>query len=267
LQQYADNWAGELATLIRELAKKNPGYVARLGNVDATKGKMWVDFKFPDGPPVEFERPGIALTEDLEWRRATRDVEELHHRRLNKLLYPTDVSNALYQDVKRKANISWKSFRAYMGLAEKSEPDTVQRMLQGVLADPRVPTSSAATTTSTSSTAPSAPPGSDTQPAAEPPSSIGKAVKELNFALPDPKALTLDLTRFQQDFRKSFKPLAMQPPRGSLLVLGLIEVYGDRARMTLSVAAAYDMKQGKYLSLQAKVWNMAALRQIPRGGP
>jgi hypothetical protein len=253
----------ELSALIRSIAKKNPGYAARLGTIDASKGKAWIEVKFPDGPPIEYERPGIELTEDLEWRKATRPVEELHHQRLAKLLYPSAVSTAIYQDTKRKAAVSWRSFQSYLGWEVKAEPTTVKQVIQKVLADPAAPSppGTSAAPAASDSTASAAP---DNKQPAETDSPLAK---DVGFALPDPKKLTLDLTQFRQDFRKAVKPYAMQPPRGTFVVMGLIEVYGDRARMTLNVSAAYDPKQGRYVSLQAAVWNLVDHRQRPRGGP
>lgn len=261
-----DSQTDELSAMIRSLAKKNPSYVARLGNIDTAKGKSWIELKFPDGPPVEYERPGIELTEDLEWRKATRPVEDLHHQRLSKVLFPTDVSNALYQDTKRKAELSWKSFRSYMGWEDKSEPDTVQGVIQRVLASPPSPSGPGVSATPAASDS-SASAATESKQPAETASPFGSPAKDVGFVLPDPKKLTLDLTQFRQDFRKAFKPYTMQAPRGTFMVLGIIEVYGDRARMTLNVTAAYDPKQGRYVSLKAGVWNLVDHRQHPRGGP
>jgi hypothetical protein len=58
--------------MMRNFAQKNPTWTARLGPINTKKGKQWIELKFPDGPPVEYERPGLELTEDLEWRKTTR---------------------------------------------------------------------------------------------------------------------------------------------------------------------------------------------------
>ncbi|KAF1941612.1 hypothetical protein EJ02DRAFT_404155 [Clathrospora elynae] len=259
---------GELATCIRALAAKSPQYVARLGKVDVEKGKAWVEFKFPDGPPVEYERPGLALTDDLEWRKASRPVENSHHHRLNKALYPTEVANALYQDTKRKTIQSWKHFRVYMGWDEESKSDTVKDLIQRIGANP--PSSSPASPPANPTPgALSASPAKDTQqPAASPSAApVDGPANALGFILPDPKKMTLDLSQFRADFSKAFKPYPFQSPRGAFTVMALIEVYGDKARMTLNVTAIYDPQQGKYIGLGASVWNYVEHRQAPRGGP
>ncbi|KAH7399304.1 hypothetical protein BKA66DRAFT_545469 [Pyrenochaeta sp. MPI-SDFR-AT-0127] len=259
----------ELVATIRSSAAKNPGYIARYGQVDTSKGGFWLEVKFPDGPPVEYERPGIELTEDLEWRKATRLVEEAHHHRLTKAFLPKEVAVALYEDTKRKARISWKDFRVYMGWDEKSEPDTAQQLIQRIgVHPPSAPTSTAPSNNATPNS-PSTSPANDTQRTASSPSTapVDGLAKDLGLVLPDPKKLTMDLSQVRQDFSKASKPYDMQAPRGTFLVNGLVEVYGARSRVTVNVSAAYDPKQARYLSMKLGVWSITDHRQIPKGGP
>jgi hypothetical protein len=253
------------------MVAQSPPYKAVLGKIDTKKGKMWMEFKFPDGPPIEFERPGIELTEDLEWRKATRPVEDLDHHRLNRILVPTEVANALYQDTTKKAAKSWKWFKIYMGWDQGSKPDTVQQLVQEM--DALVQRIDA-TTKSSSAATPSAPSNplatsstKDTEQPTSPPTEPVDGPAEKGFVLPDPKKMTLDLSQFRADFKKAFKPYPLQPPRGTFMVMGLVEVYGDKARMTLNVQAAYDPKQGRYVSMKSVIWNYVELRQHPKGGP
>jgi hypothetical protein len=256
----------EFTTMMRSMASKSAPWVAKLGAIDEKKGKTWLEFKFPDGPPVEYERPGIELSEDLEWRKATRPVADVHHKRLNRVLYPTEVAHALYQDTKRKAELSWKVLRAQMGWEEPPAPETVRSVVQRVLANPALPPSagSSSAPTATSHAASGAP---DSKQSTESASSLSSQSNELGFVLPDPKTLMLDLSSFRQNFRKSFKPLQVQAPRGTFMVLGLVEIRGTRASITLNVSAAYDPKQGRFVGLKATVWNMIEYKQSPKGGP
>jgi hypothetical protein len=256
---------GELASLLRNMAAQSPPYKARLGKIDTTKGKMWIEFKFPDGPPIEYERPGIELTEDLEWREATRPVEEIHHHRLNRILSPTAVASALYQDTTKKAGKSWKDLKIYMGWEKDSKAETVQQIVQRIGANPK--SDSSTTTPSTTPNPLATSSAKDTEQSASPPAAPVDGLAEKGFILPDPKKMTLDLSQFRADFRKASKPVPPQAPRGTFLVMGLIEIYGDKARMTLNVTAAYDPKQGRYVSIQGALWNHVEHRQAPKGGP
>jgi hypothetical protein len=252
--------------MIRNDAHQSPGWRARIGTIDKNKGKTWIEVKFPDGPPLEYERPGFELTEEMEWRRATRPVETTHHERLNMILFPIKVSTALYNDTKQKVQLSWQNFRAYLGLGQESKSETVQSVVQQAFA--KSPSSSstgvASNPTATGSSVSAA---TDSTQATDTASSLSSRARELGFALPDPKMLTLDLTNFRKDFRQLARPSELHIPRGSFMVLGLVEVCGDRARVTLNVTAAYDPKQGRYVSMTAKIWNVVPHSQSPKGGP
>jgi hypothetical protein len=251
---------------VRTRVAKTPQLVAKIGNVDTKKGNLWVEFNFPDGPPLEYERPGIELTEDLEWRKATRPVEAVHHHRLNKILAPTAVASAVYKDTTRRAAKSWKTMKVYMGWDQESQTETVQQLVQRISANPR----SSVTSAVPSSTNPFSPTSAkDTQSPAASPAPADEPTKDIGIILPDPKSMTLDLTQFRQDFRRASisKPFPLIATRGSIILRGLVEVHGDRVRMTLMVNAAYDVQLGKYTDVKIGAWNIAAQRQSPRGGP
>ncbi|KAL5114711.1 hypothetical protein ACEQ8H_007380 [Pleosporales sp. CAS-2024a] len=253
-----DRIRNELTTMMRLVMQKDQSVAPRLGKIDPTKGRQWLEIKFPDGPPVEYERPGVELTKDLEWRRATRPVTDLHHQRLTKLLLPTDMSKVLYHDVKRKAAASWSRFTSILGLGDQPASDTVQTVVQGILVSP--PTSPSPGLSTTPSPTTPAPAVNRTGPA-------DSAASPLGFALPSHKDLTVEVGQLCQEFKKSSRPYPLQPPRGTFLVLGLIEVYGERARMTFNVTATYDPKQGRYVYMKISVWNLVDHSQRPRGGP
>lgn len=255
----------ELVRTVRETAIKQPWCDRRLGKVDTSKGKVWFEVTFPDGPPPEFERPGIELTEDLQWRRTTRPVETSHHIRLERALYPTTTAAALYRDAKCRAVETWESFRAYIGweknLATLTTEERARRFGLSMKAFPEP--KSPGTTDTKPNTAASASEAQVANPAASPTTSTGLLGA---FVLPDPKKLTLDMTRIKMQMMSKNQPIP-QFTRGSFVVKGLVEVHGDRARMTFNVAAAYDPKQGRFVHVSMAAWNMVEHRQVPKGGP
>jgi hypothetical protein len=255
----------DLVNIVRTMCTL-PQYAAIIGPIDHSKGRVWIEFKFPDGPPTEFERPGYKLTEDLEWRKTTQDVNANHHHRITRLLQPTATATALYQDTKRKVGQTWDSFSAYMGWTEKIEPLTVQQVMQQTK-NPSPPSPSTVSSATAASASPfgTSPPGASQQPAAQSPSSSADAEKELGFVLPDPKSLTLDLGQFRQDLRKKTPPVP-QMPRGCFFTKALIDVHGEKARVTFSLQAVYDPKVGRYVAVTPSVWNFSRHRQPPKGG-
>lgn len=257
----------ELVKIVRETMTKVSWCEARIGKVDLGKGKIWVEVTFPDGPPVEFERPGIELTEDLQWRKATRPVEEAHHRRIEKLLYPTVAANALYDDTLRKGAQTWKIFKTYIGWQEQTKAETTEDLARRwAAASPftKVDLGPSRTPTTTPGSPASA---NETQRAAASSSQSTSESLLGTFALPDPKKVTLDLAQFRQDLQKNNMKPNLQPPRGTFVMKGLVEVYGDRARITFDVSAAYDPVKGQFVTLDMRIWNFVEHRQAPKGGP
>lgn len=93
-------------------------------------------------------------------------------------------------------------------------------------------------------------------------------LKDMGFILPDPTSLTLDLTQFRQDFRKSWKNPVIPATRGSFIVRGRVEVCGSRGRAVVIMVALYDPKLGRYVSFPYIGEEYAIPNsQAPRGGP
>ncbi|RMZ66703.1 hypothetical protein GMOD_00002063 [Pyrenophora seminiperda CCB06] len=258
-----DDRVAQLVFILRSILAENPTWVQRLGQIDISKGKFWVEFKFPDGPPLEYEKPGIELTDKLEWRKATRPVEFHHHHRLTRLLYPQAAASALYKDTTKKTRGLWNHFRAYMGWHQESKADTVEQLVQRIAADAQSSDTQPASTTpgptSTSATD-SQQPGISSSTV-----SIDGPPKDLSL-LPDTKKMTLDLSQFRADFRKASRTSLAQPPRGVFSIIGLVEVHGDRAKGSFSVNAIYDPKKGTFFHVHAAAWNVTEHKQRPIGG-
>lgn len=87
---------------------------------------------------------------------------------------------------------------------------------------------------------------------------------------PLPSAAGLDMPIamhvFGSAFARSWMPEKMEPPRGTFVVSGLVEVKGQRARVLFDIQAFYDPKANRYVVVNASVRNMKRWRQSPRGG-
>ncbi|KAF2442161.1 hypothetical protein P171DRAFT_417105 [Karstenula rhodostoma CBS 690.94] len=262
-----DKIRGELVTTVRDLATKNPRFTFLLGKIDPTKGSIWIEVKFPDGPPLEYERPGIQLTEDLTFRKATQMVDSLHHKKLANVLMPTAVANSVYSDMKMRLHASWLNLRKYAGFEVKQSP--VQNMFKGLPPSPGMPTPT--TQTPVAPSTPGAPAAADAEKQAQPPSPslpTNPTLEKLGLTLPDPgQAPTMNLAYFRLMLMKYRKPMAIEPPRGTFLVTGLVEIIGEKAKMTLDVTAVYDPNMAKYVMLNSRARSMTKYKQQPRGGP
>ena len=264
-RQRLDKIRGELVSMVRDLATKNPRFGMHLGKIDARKGNIWIEVKFPDGPPLEYERPGIELTEDLTFRKTTRPVHELHHKKLANILMPTNTLTSVLYDMKRRALASWENLCKYTGMAGSTK-STTHDIIKGLPTTPIM--SGHPIQTPTTPNTPVLPASANTEKQAGPPTHANPALEKLGLSLPDPKQVpTMDLAYFRQTFRKNNRPMTIEPPRGTFVVSGLIEIIGDRAKMTLDVMSLYDPNIGKYVMLQARVRSMTQYKQKPKGGP
>jgi hypothetical protein len=78
------------------------------------------------------------------------------------------------------------------------------------------------------------------------------------------KPFTLML--FLQSMAKNSKPFQIDPPRGTILVTGLIEVVGSRGRTTVDAQAAYDPKAKDFVVSSWSPRRFQPKSQSPRGG-
>ena len=192
-------------------------------------------------------------------------VHEMHHKKLANLLMPTNTMTSVYYDIKRRMFASWQGFARYTGLEDSPKP-TAQHIIRGLPTPTITPSSSTQAPAGLNSAA--LPASADAEKQATPPSPGNPALEKLGLSLPDPKQVpTMDLSYFRQVFRKHHKHMTMEPPRGTFTVSGLIEVIGDKAKMTLDVMSFYDPNQGKYVALHARIRSLTQYKQRPKGGP
>jgi hypothetical protein len=271
----------ELTSTVRDVVGRHPHFKRALGTVDAKKGRVWLEVLFPDGPPPEFERPGIEITEDLEVRSTTRPVHMVTHQRLERLLVPSPVAHSLYVDGKTRAWRSWQDFRTYIGWEsdiEKRLNVKRKRDALGISATPGLPSSPTSPGTSsspasdaksTANDAPKQPVGPTSSPQQEPATQGEQNAASHRFlpSLPTVGSMTLNLSVFHQTFRRQYKGPPKDIPRGALQVSGLIEVIGAKGKLDIDVRAIYDPKDGKYKSVDLTPRHFKEHRQRPRGGP
>jgi hypothetical protein len=73
---------------------------------------------------------------------------------------------------------------------------------------------------------------------------------------------------FKQKFAQTWRPAPNYPPRGSILVSGLVELDSPKAWLVFDVKAAWDPKTKSYdaRSMQLKLRRMQLKKQGPLGG-
>jgi hypothetical protein len=72
---------------------------------------------------------------------------------------------------------------------------------------------------------------------------------------------------FLHNLQKNRGSTSIEPPRGSVVVTGLIEVIGTKGRTTLDVSAAFDPPSDEYVLWSWKPRRIQPKSQRPKGGP
>ncbi|KAH8732816.1 hypothetical protein GQ44DRAFT_765897 [Phaeosphaeriaceae sp. PMI808] len=243
----------ELVALVKTSLQTRYAKNPKTAKIDVKIGRVWFSYGVPRGSLTEYERPGVELTQDLEWRKATRLVGHHVHHRLERLLDPAPVWNALCQDIKRKIKLSWKNFQAYIGGIQNPEPNTIQTALTKVSTSPPPPPSPVGATSPNSSSS-HITTTTNSKQSSNNPSSLESQTKDLKIIPPSTKQLTLNLAQFRQDFIKSSKRLPIEIPRGAFEVYALVEIHGT-SQMVIDASLMYDPKRGKFISCEFKQWH------------
>ncbi|KAK5149661.1 hypothetical protein LTR04_006990 [Oleoguttula sp. CCFEE 6159] len=251
----------------------------RLGK-DPKVGKYWLDVTFPDGPPQEYERSGLEIGEDyMAW--VTKPVSQEQVFRVNRALWPTAAFNSVYASSRVLFKMHFQRVKEMLGFSTKPDLSSPQGQLQQHLqilhqqqqkqqATSKTQTEpggapGARTSTETTSQPDVKTPGSKAAPtAADAKPSIGVPRIPMPFGGAD---VPIAFHVFASTLARNWMPKNMEAPRGSIIVQGLVEVHGSRARCTMDVKAAYDPKTDKYVIVTAGVRRLKRHSQAPRGGP
>ncbi|TKA28213.1 hypothetical protein B0A50_04185 [Salinomyces thailandicus] len=281
----------ELVQVIYTGAIQHPTISRQLGSTPKV-GKYWLDISFPDAPPQEYERAGLEIGEGfIAWSRQKVSQEEQW--RLMRALWPSAAFNSLWAtgkvlgglNIRRvKQALGWEErdplspeerYRTALEIMEKRQQARERKGLGG--SSPQTPdglsgdlvSGAAANTPNSLSKPPTA--TSTPTPTSSP---------DLPWHLPTPPMPPASLTTaaartdlpiamqvFSHTLTSRWKPSNAEPPRGTFVVQGLVEVRGQRGRMLFDVRSCYDPKAGKYVVVNAAVRGWKRWNQSPRGGP
>jgi hypothetical protein len=290
----------ELVQIVYSGSVNHPTIARQLGK-DLKIGKYWLDISFPDGPPQEYERSGIEIGDGfVAWSQ--QRVSQEKQWRLMRALWPQATAQSSWATVKVLSGIQWRRFKQAMGWegVDPGAPEERFRIAAEIMksqnqsqqgnnqvgktqTDPNgspgevVSRSEAASTSSTPPAQSSRQTQSSDQTQKYPwiPSvpipTYPRASPNTSDSDSDSAPANLDIPIamhvFQSTLSKSWNPKKMEPPRGTFVVQGLVEVRGARGRMLFDVQSAYDPKTGKYVQVNAAVRNFKRWSQPPKGGP
>jgi hypothetical protein len=260
------------------------GLKGRLGKIDTERGMQWFDFIFPSGPPLEYERPGIEVREDLSVHRTTRPVDQFVHQKINNLLTPAGAVTSVYAHATEKATKHWKTLKSAAGFqsaANNESGSSSKFQITGSASDGSKPTAAGSSLQPSTGSAPTSP--TETAPSQQSiaPAGLsaasqgnmssgpindlfGRFSPSLPSSLPPSSDLLLDLSTFRKTYKRT--PLRIDPPRGTCVIQGMMKVIGTRAVATMDVTALYDPATGKHIIVRLQARHIIDRVQRPLGG-
>jgi len=271
-----------LVSGIRSELAGHPQGKHMLGKIDMNKGRYWLEIIFPDGPPQEYYVRGIEITEEfIAWSEKT--VSQKEYSRLYNTMVPTATIAGSWATFKYHFDTQANKVREYFGLQPKIDPHIAhmkshlrERPNTKHLNEGSKPSRDSGaslskglppTQTSPSSSSSSSSPSSQSNDGESPPGSSGETAPRLPSIVPRGESKPVTLALMMQNLRKHRAHVHIEPPRGSIVVTGLIEVIGTRGRTTLDVTAAFDPKADEYLVWSWRPRRIQPKRQVPKGGP
>ncbi|KAK3054327.1 hypothetical protein LTR09_004595 [Extremus antarcticus] len=285
----------ELVQIVFTGSVQHPTIARQLGP-EAKVGKYWLDISFPDGPPPEFERSGIEIGDGFVAWSQQKAAAQSSWATLKVL------AGIQWRRVKQGLGLEGRDpmapeerFKTAMDLLEKREAaKDSKRNIGKAQTDPSgSPTTVARTQDPSTSPAPptTTPPRPSSSSASSDPRKSGWGLPLPNLPLPTTPTSTTDASAsnlpialhvFQSTLSKTWASnpnskaarsnsgggvAPFDPPRGSFVVQGLVEVRGQRGRMLFDVQSAYDPAAGKFVQVNAGVRGYKRWSQGPKGGP
>lgn len=267
--------------------------------------RYWLDVDFPSIPPPEFERSGYArincglhgwanlwtsieITDDyVGW--TTMPVDSLTVFRIRQALWPSALTRSLWSFSKVLFWHDTSAIGGILGIQTKPQP-SVDTILSQAMKRPSAQSNSPKQPAEENASPPNAtasrtleePPRPDPNhvPDKSTPEQLDELKKELEAAHQQLEKLQREIKddslklhlqkaymAFKMKFAQTWRPAPNYPPRGSIIVSGLIELDSPKAWIVVDVKAAWDPKTKQYdaRSMQVVMRRLQMKTQAPVG--
>ncbi|MCJ1249038.1 UAA transporter [Trapelia coarctata] len=230
----------ELAGLVGAYMGNLPNFQKYLGSPIQT-GKYWLVVDFPDGPPPEYERAGLEITDDyIAW--TVRPVSPMNVSRLQRALWPTATVSSLWASSQALWQLEVAKLKDFLNIKADPDPDK-PRFPPGYMNLPRLGQSKDQEASQSASTAPKVH-SSNTSPPASTALPSGSERSKILWPLPSIPKPSTDMatvsTVFKDNLAKNWRSASEPAPRGTFMVSGLVEVYGPKGVVMLDLARVPD---------------------------
>lgn len=261
----------ELAAYVLKLASTHP--VLALHGKEMKLRRYWLDVDFPTFAPPEWERSGIEFPFDGLPRWTTRKVDSLLVAKIQSVMWPTPLLQATWAFTKVAMLDALGSAAGMLGLRSGSQVPT-QLSMEQIIArhqqmakNPQMPSENGPPPQSTAISSGPKTIGPGGNSGQQPLTTKGKE----EFELSTKPGSNVDshffrpVMAFKATLAQKWRPAKGHPPRGCILVSGLVEVDSPKAWMVFDVRAAYDPKTREY---DGRTLNVSLRRHQPkRQGP
>ncbi|KAL5315012.1 hypothetical protein ACEPPN_017662 [Leptodophora sp. 'Broadleaf-Isolate-01'] len=259
----------ELAAFVQSVAIKHPILSTRCGK-EMKLRRYWLDVDFPHAPPPGFERKGLEIGDNyIELR--TQPVDSLTVFRIRQALWPSALVQSFWSFTKVMVVDDAKRIAGMLGISSGPPPPTIDQLLaqhQQLLKGPQTPQLSTKNNTPTQAPTVTQPPKGMPGSSTEKPALMGKGPEEEELAS---KAMAFHahffrpIMAFKAKLAQTWRPAPSYPPRGSILVSGMVELDSPRAWLVFDVRAAWDPKTKEYdpRSMHIKLRRSQAKKQSP----
>ncbi|KAG9231906.1 hypothetical protein BJ875DRAFT_381899 [Amylocarpus encephaloides] len=238
----------DLAQYIRQVAEKTPTVALRVGKGLKIR-RCWLDVDFPPHPPPEFERSGIEISDDaISW--VTMPVDSLTVFRTRRALWPSPLMVSFWSFGKALAA---EEIRRVVGMLGYQPQRTQSASIDQLLSRQRQitkpiskdgPAEPAGGTPTSALKLPSPVPVNSTGKAPEDADDFSEKARRMEEALA--QRFVRPLVAFKTKLGQTWRRVPNYPPRGSILISGMVEMESPKAYLVFDVKAAWDPKTKSY---------------------
>ncbi|RDL42433.1 uncharacterized protein BP5553_02412 [Venustampulla echinocandica] len=247
----------ELADLIRQLGESHPLIALKCGK-GLKPNRSWINIDYPNYPPPGYERSGIEISDEaVSWVTAPVDSHTVF--RLQKILWPQALMRSCWDFAKVLVADDTKWFAGILGIQSNNSP--VPSLGELVTRNEHPLKHPALNKTG---------PPLTTEPAKS--TVDGKIAEDEYFASAEQTKLAAlrqhflkPIAAFKTKFKQTWSPARNYPPRGCIILKGLVELEGPKAYVLFDVSAAWDPKTKTFHkdSYDIKVKRLSAKKQGP----
>jgi len=237
----------DLAEFGRNIVSTHPGITIRFGNKFKVR-RQWIDIDFPPHAPPEFERSGLELDEGtISW--ITQPVDSLTVSKNRQSLWPAAMTLSTWSLAKAVAEAELKEIKTKLGVSSPPPPPIFPQMLGKSGTSPFPTAGGMPAKPPTALDAVKTMAGAST--VQEPAPSKKSSDQPHNWfsddaAPPIPEALhtraLIGMRAFRNTLAQKWKPAQAYPPKGSILVGGMVELESPMAFIVLDITTAWDPK-------------------------